>query len=371
MLSVLREKHQAILDLQQTYHTSVPELQATLRDEVLPDLLEELEFDEGYSEWAREWLDDYGSIFRMYKKHGFNRAETNLALERTLRWRILDSGLYPLPNEHIGPMEQSSNLFIQCLPAHIHDIFGRPVLLIRLANLSGSFHDTKQHIVCAHEEMRQRLCSRGGCEPTLQCVMIVDVKGVTLGSTTLELIPWFVREIAPRFPGMCAAVFVVNHSWAYGLYSIVKRLLPANVLSRIYFPSESDLLTCFESDRLSRDYGGDLDISDPKPPSPNLNIIAGPSSLADERPPDLPPTNINLSRFLPSMSALNPYFGYPAVSGPGSSVPYLKNGRRRKRDLARTLSFLWYAKLKKLTDKTWLWILMTLVLWTIGLRKYK
>ena len=69
------------------------------------------------------------------------------------------------------------------------------------------------------------------------------------------------------------------------------------------------------------------------------------------------------------MSHLNPHFGYPAVSRAGSSIPYLKNGRRRKRDLARTLALLWLAKLKRTADKTWFWIIMTLVLWLAELRR--
>lgn len=80
----------------------------------------------------------------------------------------------------------------------------------------------------------------------------------------------------------------------------------------------------------------------------------------------------NLSRLLlPSLSVYNPYFGYPVISIPGSSVPLLKNGRQRKRDLARTLIRLWLVKLKKLTDKTWLWILMTIALWWAGLADNK
>lgn len=78
-------------------------------------------------------------------------------------------------------------------------------------------------------------------------------------------------------------------------------------------------------------------------------------------------TSGNLSQYLSPMSVFNPYFGYPTISIPGSSAPLLKNGRRRKRDLARTLIQLWLVKLKRLTDKTWPWILVTIVLWGVGL----
>lgn len=78
------------------------------------------------------------------------------------------------------------------------------------------------------------------------------------------------------------------------------------------------------------------------------------------------PVVTTLSHFLPAMSALNPYFGYPVVPSPGSSVPSLKNGRRRKRDLARTLFRLWLVKLKGWTDKSWLWIMVSVALWAVG-----
>lgn len=48
---------------------------------------------------------------------------------------------------------------------------------------------------------------------------------------------------------------------------------------------------------------------------------------------------------LPSTSLLNPFFGYP-VSQTSSTI-MLPHGRRRKRDLAETLAFLFWMRWKK------------------------
>ena len=47
-------------------------------------------------------------------------------------------------------------------------------------------------------------------------------------------------------------------------------------------------------------------------------------------------------------SQCNPFYGYPIGPSPSSlspaSLPYLRYGRRRKRDLIRTLATLWWEK---------------------------
>ncbi|KAF8517497.1 hypothetical protein JB92DRAFT_3113544 [Gautieria morchelliformis] len=123
--------------------------------------------------------------------------------------------------------------FIQHLPDPVCDMFGWPVLLVHLAKLLDASLAMKQEIVRVFEEIWQRLRTDGDCEqPTLQYAAIVDFE-VLLCAAWYKLIPWFIREVAPQYPGMCAMVFVVNYFWAYGMFNIVKRLLPTNVLSRI------------------------------------------------------------------------------------------------------------------------------------------
>ena len=47
-------------------------------------------------------------------------------------------------------------------------------------------------------------------------------------------------------------------------------------------------------------------------------------------------------------SHFNPFYGYPIGASPYSrtpaALPYLRHGRRRKRDLIRTLAILWWEK---------------------------
>jgi len=369
MLSHLQEKHDTIRELYQDHYNSVISLQTLLRDEVLPHLKDELVLDEPTSQQALKWIADQGSIFRMLKKLKYNLNDTRIVLERTLRWRI--SYLASL----LQAAHDRDRTFIRCLPEPVRDIFGQPVILLQLGLLTDASNETKNEILRVHEEMRQRLYFEPESTTTLQYVMFVDSKDASIRSVAVELISWFIREVAPRFPGMCAAVFVMNYSWSYGVYNIIKRLLPANVLARIHFPIDTELLACFDKRYLPEEYGGQLHLvsSDANTSSeaPSLSMDSRPSS-----PPNVPlpiPTtlNVNLTNFLPPMSSLNPYFGYPVVSNPDSSIPYLRNGRRRKRDLVRTLARLWLVKLKRLTDKTWLWIIMTVLLWAVGLRDGK
>lgn len=110
------------------------------------------------------------------------------------------------------------------------------------------------------------------------------------------------------------------------------------------------------------DYGGDI---------PSLEHLEDPLRPADRRPsatgqtPELEPSNLltdvlpapqrhvheptPLPQAAPSISAtsaLNPFFGYPVTlsSSPSGGVPALHHGRRRKRDLLRTLALLWWMR---------------------------
>jgi retinaldehyde-binding protein 1 len=91
------------------------------------------------------------------------------------------------------------------------------------------------------------------------------------------------------------------------------------------------------------DYGGTLasltELHDPLwnyPPSPQLGASSQPSSSA---PPIIPFAEApSITAILAPTSLLNPFFGYPVSSSGGS--PSLHHGRRRKRDLVRTLLIL-------------------------------
>ena len=55
------------------------------------------------------------------------------------------------------------------------------------------------------------------------------------------------------------------------------------------------------------------------------------------------PHNGPISR-LSSTSSLNPFYGYPVAPAPTRGVPALRFGRRRKRDLIRTLAKLFWLR---------------------------
>jgi len=92
---------------------------------------------------------------------------------------------------------------------------------------------------------------------------------------------------------------------------------------------------------LPKDYGGTLasltELHDPlwiDPPSPQLG--AGDETSSSE--PSIALVAAPLITAIPSTSLLNPFFGYPVSSSGG--FPSLHHGRRRKRDLVRTLLIL-------------------------------
>ncbi|KIJ49365.1 hypothetical protein M422DRAFT_27726 [Sphaerobolus stellatus SS14] len=380
MLPKLQHNQEEIISLYSRHRETVHLLETFLHDEAIGKLASELHLNDADMDAALEWISDYGSIFRMLKKHRFDLNVTKDTLARTLRWRINQMSTMKYSEDPGSrPNSLSPSAFIYSLPPRAHDAFGRPVVVLQAGKLLDT-EQSKRDIIRVYEDMRRRLRAahnddeEASDEPTLQFVTIIDCKGVSMRSRAVDLISWFIKEVAPHFPGMCAALFVLNYSWGYGMYNIVKRLLPSSVLSRIHFPNQSELFECFDKDCVPLEYGGALDFS-------SYNTISATSSLSSDLPldthteetqsdPSPRRSNSNLSYLLlPTMSAFNPYFGYPVVSSPGSSVPHLKNGRRRKRDLAQTLFRLWLLKMKKWTDKTWLWVVMSIIFWVIGLKE--
>ena len=106
------------------------------------------------------------------------------------------------------------------------------------------------------------------------------------------------------------------------------------------------------------DYGGSLpllaELEDPLEnlmvnPEEGLPVSSGASKLpVPLMESDAPSSSARPIPRVPSISPyshLNPYFGYP-VSGKGAPTPRLRHGRRRKRDLLRTLAALWWSKWK-------------------------
>jgi len=176
--------------------------------------------------------------------------------------------------------------------------------------------------------------------------------------------------------------------------TLLRHILPKTVLSRVFFPPKKELLEVISPSSLPDgsslapyavsvggrltvnhvDYGGSLPPISSIPDQ--LSYIGLSSPLApseDSDPPSgqplqrLPQPEIRRRpRHITSRSLFNPFFGYPVVPLPKSSdnvdgyfngynVPNLQHGRRRKRDLARTLLRLWWERWRS-EIKTAAWI---------------
>lgn len=332
----------------------VVSLQMTLLDQILPNVVDELEIDPEDVKGAREWLQDVGSVFRMLKRHKFTSAFALETMRTTILWRLTNIPRQP-------PTSRPSDL-IYCLAPPTSDTFGRPVLILRLASLNDSSDSTKGYLIYVIETLRGHLqdinseMRTGEKRLILQYTLIVDMQDVSMRNINLDLLKWYIREIVPRFPGMLAAVFVINFSWTHAsLWNLVKRILPEPALSKVLFPTMKGLHDVVPTSSLPQEYGGQL---------PKLKDVTNIVTIPDESSsPSLdgrtvshtdahrpsPPPNFAAAPRISPRSRYNPFFGYPIsphAPASGSSIPHLHHGRRRKRDLARTLTILWWKRWK-------------------------
>ncbi|KAF6763121.1 hypothetical protein DFP72DRAFT_524255 [Ephemerocybe angulata] len=334
--------------LLEAYHTNledVQKLQETLIRDILPSVTDELNLAPDATEWAEEWLSDTASIFRIARKNKFTKSFTLEAIRKNLVWRL--DNLWPIPD----PVPMNN---VHCISPDIAlDPFGRPIVIVETVPLEVDVDVVKQGILQFFERVRINLYEIGratdrGQDIPLQCIVLLDLKNLTFQRVGIDIMSWAIREVIPRFPGMLAGVFMLNYSWTHsGLWNVVKRILPSAALGRVFFPTQQETLQYFTALALPREYGGDLpDLAQlnapeegegyPSHPSPQAG--AGSQEVSLE---DLPSTP--LAAFISPTSLLNPFFGYPATSSPsGRNVPGLHHGRRRKRDLLRTLAFLWW-----------------------------
>ncbi|KAH9858898.1 CRAL-TRIO domain-containing protein [Lenzites betulinus] len=324
-------------------------LQRTLVRDILPGLVDELDLQEEDVERAKLWLGDLQSLFRIYRRHKFT---VPFALEHArdiLLWRLA-----VIPTE----IPRCSSPFLYCLPRSSRDLFHRPIMVLKLAKLFEYSGDVREALIHYVELLRLNLeelnASASDADhpgPILQYVALLDIGGVSVQSVSTDLLSWYILELVPRFPGMLAAMFILNYSWAHsGVWNIAKRVLPKSALSRVFFPPREELLQVIPPSALPQDYGGSLAplsqledplqnlaarLPEPAPPSPAKHVrLELPPTQAITRVPSISPT-----------SHLNPYFGYP-VSGRDATTPRLRHGRQRKRDLVRTLAGLWWGRWK-------------------------
>ncbi|EFI28227.1 hypothetical protein CC1G_14252 [Coprinopsis cinerea okayama7 len=337
--------------LLEAYHANlqdVEKLQETLINDILPSVTDELELAPDATDWAKEWLLDTASMFRIARRNKFIKSFTMEAIRKNLIWRLQNlwapSPPVPMPNVH-------------CLPPEVVDPFGRPIIIIETVPMTLEPEVVKIGILQFFETLRQHLAERfhqckQGDTPPLQCMVLVDLRALSFQRSAIDIVSWAVREVIPRYPGMLAGVFMLNYSWTHSsLWSIVKRILPESALSRVFFPSQKEVIGYFSSSRLPQDYGGDLpplaQLYDPLLPSDRDD-----ASITSETTytTDIPQTTVVEESTSPSLpwisptSLLNPFFGYPVSTTPDRRLPSLQHGRRRKRDLFKTLALLFWSR---------------------------
>ncbi|KAI0268843.1 CRAL-TRIO domain-containing protein [Gloeopeniophorella convolvens] len=320
------------------HRATVRELQHALLTQILPSVVDELGLDPAARDWAEEWLHDDLSIFRTLKRHKFTKAFALDALRGVLTWRLAhlktqDARAFPPAPLHL-------------VPAPAADARGRPVLVLRLARLVAlqAQRDPREQLLRAVEGLRLNLHNlrltagaRAEDAPVLQYVLLVDMEGASLRNLNLDLLTWYTRDVAPRYPGLLGTVFIVNFSWTQsGVWSVIKLALPQSAHDRIFFPSRETLHDCIPPSSLPQDYGGRLaplralpNLLDTPPPSPPPSPTSSISSLASTSPAPSPRPKKRLAPppDIAPRSRFNPYYGYP-----------------RKRDLLRTLAVLWWER---------------------------
>jgi len=259
------------------------------------------------------------------------------------------------------------------------DPSGRPIIQIKVSKMSASPENLQPSIIECMELLRLHLHWLNTqsnpddrvTKPTLQYVVLMDLSGVSFESLRqVDLISWYVRDIIPKYPGMLSAVFVLNYTWAhFGIWNLARRILPSSALSRVFFPCHEELLAYFSAGCLPKEFGGLLpplseledplcaylsdSSSEPKEPEASTSAVG----LEQHTRPTSPSSGSSMSPTSPG----NPFYGYPVASS--TSVPTLVHGRRRKRDLFRTLMRLLWAR--------WSRYIMTLLVLFLAITMYR
>ncbi|KAJ3809028.1 CRAL-TRIO domain-containing protein [Lentinula aff. lateritia] len=341
----------------------VRELQSTLIEDVLPSLADELALNSEQIAWANQYLDDSQTIFQLLRRENFTRSFAMESIRKNLLWRF----------EKLWPPEPGLPLTrVHFLPPDVRDPFGRPIIIIQAIGFKNSSDTYIPLLIRAMEQFRLRLKTLNATSDqgftVLQYIVLFDVKDLSVQNLSVDLISWVLRDLVPRFPGMLAAVFIVNSGWAHsGMWNIAKRVLPASAVSRVFFSSPKELVAFFTPASLPKDYGGSI---------PLLYSLASrpatPGSASSSPEPTKLHSDIGASTSLSPghispTSLLNPFFGYPASMARGS--PLLQHGRRRKRDLLHTLAVLFWLRWRRLIT-TCLWLIPLVLAGRLWFRKW-
>ena len=155
-------------------------------------------------------------------------------IRKTLSWRC----------KHLWNPPNSSDLVsrVHVLPDPARDPFGRPILCVDASILNELNNESLPSLTRTIEALRLHLQSllRDESGP-LQYTVLLDLKDLSMQSIvsslfvhrnsrylsisrqSVDMIYTFIGEVIPRFPGMIAAVFMLNYSWTQsGLWGIAK-----------------------------------------------------------------------------------------------------------------------------------------------------
>ncbi|KIY50158.1 hypothetical protein FISHEDRAFT_71774 [Fistulina hepatica ATCC 64428] len=358
--------HRELLDRYREHEQDIKSLQCVLMQE-LESLRDELELSPESHAWIEEYFNDEVTVFHVLRmqRNNFIRSHAIECMHRNVVWRL----------DHLWPLRDRPvcNTKLLSVLSSTHDTaLGMPMLHVTI----GSIHDDIHSLISYSAECLRLYIQRLNeiestnklSSPTvLQYLILLDIKALSLKVDNLDILRWTVEEIYPKFPGMLAAVYVVNYTWTQGgIWHVIKQMLPDRALRRIFFLRERDLLDRFPPASIPRAYGGSL----PDGASLPLFELFWPSSAPNSASSDrharsansdpVPACEPPLSRIsLSSTSLDNPFFGYPTTWQRGTA--FLRHGRRRKRDLVRTLLVLlwrrWHLRIYSV-----LWIIAILVI---------
>ncbi|KAH8993346.1 hypothetical protein EDB86DRAFT_2930077 [Lactarius hatsudake] len=354
-IRAIQDHHSRLNSLYFEHRETVQDLQNTLLTQILPNVVDELGLDKAARERTEEWLhDDCKSQLFSPIRHQFTKAFALESLRSILIWRLShlkaqDPDAFPPSPLHVLPplatdiLRQHILRTVEGLRINLHNI-----------NVSSPPESPLTH-------------------PVLQYMLLVDMENASIRNFNLDLLTWYIHEVSPRYSGMFGTVFVINFSWTQsGIWTVIRLALPESVQYRIFFPSKETLHECIRPSSLPQDYWGLLPLLSgipnmldvPQTTTLTPSLSASHPSLDEEEASGASPSLTHASgdnaagrstrRKIASLahvsprSQYNPFYGYPIGPPPYSllpaSLPYLRHGRRRKRDLIRTLATLLWEK---------------------------
>ncbi|CAG8586232.1 2426_t:CDS:2 [Paraglomus occultum] len=261
-MNILHEKYKRLNTLYKQYEASIDDLQDALVEQ-LPQLKEEYDLEFVQVERLRNYMEDRGTLFRFFRRSSYDLDLALSYLLENIRWRIANN-IDALSLSDIHPQYLESGLFyFSCT-----DIWNRPCAIfnLRMYNRdpeSPTIEDMKKYIIFNCEVARRHmwdLCKealREGKEPILQYGVLVDLNEATFSNLDFELGPFMMDLAKNQYPSSISAIFVLNYGWTYAtMWRLVKRLLPEESISRIFFPTQEELLEYFDEDKIFVEHGG-------------------------------------------------------------------------------------------------------------------